>query len=253
MRRISRRAALGAMGTVSLGALLAACRSDGSTGAVTSTTVPTSDGSSATVSPQTEDGSGLAAMFDDGATCTLAPEQTEGPFYFDVESIRTDITEERAGTPLLLGVRVQDAAACTPIGDAVVDVWHCDAGGLYSGFETASLGGGGQTDDDTYLRGAQVTDADGIARFRTVYPGWYSGRTAHIHAKVHLDRSTLLTTQFYFDDVVTDEVYASVPYVDRGPRDTTNDVDGIFDAATMLTLVPDDPGFVGLITIGVRA
>ena len=243
------------MGTVSLGALLAACGGDTPSESGTSTSVPTTDGGSETVQPQAGAGSGLAAMFDDAATCTVSPEQTEGPFYFDVDSIRSDIAEDREGTTLRLGVRVQEAAACTPISNAVVDVWHCDAGGLYSGFETASRGGGfggGQTDEETYLRGAQVTDADGIVQFRTIYPGWYSGRTVHIHAKAHLDRTTLLTTQFYFDDAVTDEVFDQPPYAERGPRSTLNPADGIFDAATVLTVQPEGDAYLGLITIGVE-
>lgn len=155
---------------------------------------------------------------------------------------------------MTLGIRVQDATACTPLSNAVVDVWHCDAGGLYSGFESASLGGaggGGPTDEETYLRGAQVTDADGIVQFHAIYPGWYAGRTVHIHAKVHLDSATLVTSQLYFDDAVTDQVYTSDPYAVRGDRDTTNDTDFIFDDAMMLTLSRTGEGYLGLITIGV--
>ncbi len=252
-RPITRRSALAAFGTASLGVLLEACNGDADT-SVTSTPVTTDDGATATVQPQSPAGSDLAAMFDDAASCTLSPEGTEGPFYFDVDSIRTDIIEDREGTPLRLGIRVQEAGPCTAIANAVVDVWHCDANGSYSGFEAASQGGdfsGGQTDEETYLRGAQVTNADGIAEFRTVYPGWYPGRTVHIHAKVHLDSATLLTTQLYFEEGVTDAVYAEEPYASNGARTTFNDSDGIFDAATVLTVTGDGEGYLGLITIGV--
>jgi protocatechuate 3,4-dioxygenase beta subunit len=197
-------------------------------------------------------------LFDEAATCAIATEMTEGPYYFDVDSIRSDIREDRSGTALRLAVRVRDASACAPLQNAVVDIWHCDALGLYSGFETASLGGGGggtggRTDDETYLRGAQVTNANGIAEFLTVYPGWYRGRTVHIHAKVHLDRSTVLTTQFYFDEEITAAVYEREPYASGEGRDTYNDSDRIFDERTVLSLSPDGDGYLGLITLDVEA
>ena len=91
------------------------------------------------------------------------------------------------------------AGECAPIKDAVVDIWHCDAGGVYSGFEAG--------EGERFLRGTQVTNADGIAEFTTIYPGWYQGRTVHIHAKVHLDSQTVLTTQLFFDDAVSAQVY----------------------------------------------
>jgi protocatechuate 3,4-dioxygenase beta subunit len=105
------------------------------------------------------------------------------------------------GHALRLGLRVLDAESCEPIANAIVDIWHCDATGLYSGFESASTGGGpggggsGPTDEKTYLRGARATNNDGIVEFETVYPGWYRGRTVHIHAKVHLDKQTVLTSR----------------------------------------------------------
>ena len=250
---ITRRAALAAFGAVSLGVLLEACTGDPEAD-VTGTPVTTSDGSTATVQPQSPSGSGLAALFDDAATCSLSPEGTEGPYYFDVDSIRTNIVEDRQGAALRLGIRVQEVGPCRAIPNAVVDVWHCDADGSYSGFEAASQGGvvgGGPTDEETYLRGAQVSNADGIAEFRTVYPGWYPGRTVHIHAKAHLDSATLLTTQLYFDDDVTDAVYAGEPYASNGERSTRNDADGIFDPATVMTVTEDGQGWLGLITIGV--
>jgi protocatechuate 3,4-dioxygenase beta subunit len=252
--RISRRTALSAIGGVSLGALLAAC-SDGRN-AITNAEVSTSDGSTATVEPQTPSGTATSELFDDAASCVLTAEETEGPYYFDVDSIRSDITENRAGTALRLAVRVQDADACMPIENAVVDLWHCDAEGIYSGFETASLGGaagGGRTDDDTFMRGAQVTNADGTVQFRTIYPGWYRGRTVHIHAKVHVDGSTALTTQFFFDENVTETVYRGDPYGEHTGRDTFNENDSIFDPSLILTLSGDGDGYLGVITLGVRS
>lgn len=216
----------------------------------------------------------------------MTTEETEGPYWFDVDSIRSDITEDRPGTPFDLALRVQDLDRCAvdgtagTIADAAVEIWHCDAGGVYSGFESGSMSPGGPpaggpppgtrppgepgrggpppdgrlpggsgsnevsdgtysagerestpTDDGTYLRGAQITDADGIVRFRSIFPGWYPGRTTHIHVRVHLDRSTVLTTQIYFDDAVKGEIYARAPYTDHpGWEDNTqNSTDSIFD------------------------
>jgi protocatechuate 3,4-dioxygenase beta subunit len=252
---VSRRRALGAAGVVGIGALLGACSREG---AVTETQVPTTSGASATVQPQSTPSPANAALFGNAATCTLSPEQTEGPYYFDVDSIRGDIREDRPGMPLRLVMRVQDSAACTPIANAVVDIWHCDAGGVYSGFESASQGGpggGARTDDETYLRGAQVTNADGIVEFTTIYPGWYRGRTVHIHTKVHLDSSTLLTSQLYFDEQVTAAVYQTAPYASRSGRDTFNDGDGIFSGAgerALLTLAKEGDGYRGVITLAVK-
>ncbi|HEU4423256.1 MAG TPA: intradiol ring-cleavage dioxygenase [Pilimelia sp.] len=255
---IGRRRALAGIGSVGLAALLAACTREPD-GAQTDTSVPTTGGGTATVQPRTTAGSDLAQLFKDASTCALTPEQTEGPYYFDVDSIRGDIREDRTGTPLRLAVRVMDADGCTPVSNAVVDIWHCDATGLYSGFESASTGGGagnGRTDQKTYLRGAQVTNVDGIVEFRTIYPGWYQGRTVHIHTKVHLTASSVMTTQLYFDDAITDQVYAAAPYNTRPDRTTRNSDDGIVGrggASTTLTLSRDGDGYLGLITLGVAA
>jgi protocatechuate 3,4-dioxygenase beta subunit len=256
MTELSRRQALSALGTVSLASLLAACRTGEQT--VTTAEVTTTSGVTTTIQPQTTGtlatGS-LVDLFDQAATCSTSPEMTEGPFYFDVDSIRSDIREDREGAKLRLAVRVREAAACTPIANAVVDIWHCDATGLYSGFESASQGGAGgggePTDEETYLRGAQVTNSDGIVEFVTVYPGWYRGRTVHVHAKVHLDGSAVLTTQFYFDEAVNTEVYEGEPYASHSGRDVFNDSDGIFNEQLVLTTSPDEDGHLSLITLDV--
>jgi protocatechuate 3,4-dioxygenase beta subunit len=250
--RIDRRQALTAFGTVGLGALFAACGGDGGGAA---TAVPTTDGRTATVEPQTTTSARTADRFGDSSSCTLTPELTEGPYYFDADAIRSDIREDREGTPLRLAIRVRDAASCEPIANAVVDVWHCDAGGVYSGFESASTGGpgGGRTDDERYLRGAQVTNADGIVEFVTIYPGWYRGRTTHIHTKVHLDRSTLLTTQLFFDEKVNAAVYATDPYAQSTGRDVFNDGDGIFSEDLLLDLAREGGEYVGVISFDVAS
>jgi protocatechuate 3,4-dioxygenase beta subunit len=238
MSRLNRRQALAGFGSVSLAALLAACSDDDDE---PTAQVETSEGTTSTVEPKGSS-SDLASRFDDAATCTQTAEQTEGPFYFDVDHVRSDIREDREGALMRLGVRVRDAAACEPISNAVVDVWHCDASGGYSGFEN---------EGETYLRGAQVTNADGIVEFTTIYPGWYSGRTVHIHAKVHLDRQTVLTTQFYFKDEFSTMVFEDDAYASAASRDAFNDSDGIYDPSLELTLSDEDDGYLGLITLDV--
>ena len=255
--RLSRRQALGALGTGSLGGLLAACGNDGAAGRAT---VETTDGATATVEPKTTTSSATEALFDESASCAVTPEQTEGPYYFDADKIRRDIREDREGRRLRLALRVRDAGSCEPLPDAVVDIWHADAGGAYSGFDgggdgTGGRGGGGGGQAPTasrYLRGAQVTNNDGIVEFTTIYPGWYPGRTAHIHVKVHLDATTALTTQLYFDDALSDRVYAAPAYSARGMRDQGNDSDGIFDEALVMTTKTDGDGVQAVMTFDVR-
>jgi protocatechuate 3,4-dioxygenase beta subunit len=246
-QQLSRRSVLSALGTVGAGALLAACTGNDDKTA----TVPTAEGGAATVSPRSTPSAATTELFDGAATCTATREMTEGPYYFDAKSIRTDIREDRPGTPLRLAVRVQDAEKCAPVRDAVVDIWHCDAGGVYSGFESASRGQGNQRDEEIYLRGAQVTDADGIVQFITIYPGWYRGRTVHIHVKVHVDSDTVLTTQFFFDEATTRAVYAAQPYAGKGAPDTSNSDDRIYDDSLVLTMRKEGTGYLGVMTVAV--
>jgi protocatechuate 3,4-dioxygenase beta subunit len=248
--RINRRQALATFGAVSLGGLLAACGDDDG-GSVT-----TGEGTTGTVQTKTTTSSSIAKLFDDSASCSVTPQETEGPYYFDVDSIRSDIREDRKGVLLRLAVRVRDAGSCKPIENAIVDIWHCDALGSYSGFESASTGGpggGGRTDDETYLRGAQATNADGIVEFKTVYPGWYPGRTVHIHAKVHLDKTTVLTSQLYFEESVNEAVFKRAPYSQETGRDFFNENDGIFDEALVVSTREDGGGYLALMSFDVRA
>lgn len=200
------------------------------------------------------------------ASCVLSPEQTEGPYYIPKEKVRSNIVEKRRGTPLKLRFSVVDAATCKPIKGAAVDIWHCDSGGIYSGFEAASTGGppgrgGGPTDTHTFLRGIQFTDSKGLCQFETIYPGWYRGRTVHIHVKVHLNHDSVAhvvhTGQLYFSDSLTAQVYRAQPYRARAAaRDTFNNTDGIFQSGgrqSMLSMKRDGKrGYVGSIALGVR-
>jgi protocatechuate 3,4-dioxygenase beta subunit len=168
--------------------------------------------------------------------CVVRPEQTEGPYFVDEKLNRSDIRSDPgtgvvpSGAPLALALVVSRVAngACTPIQGAQVDVWQCDAAGVYSDVRDPGFNTVGQK----FLRGYQLTDAQGTARFTTIYPGWYQGRTVHIHFKVRTDpaaqRGHEFTSQMYFDDAFTDRVFTRDPYRTKGERTVRNDRDGIF-------------------------
>ena len=179
--------------------------------------------------------------------CVLTPEQTEGPYYIAGERVRRDITEGRPGTKLALRTTVVDASTCRAISNATVDIWHADAGGVYSGF-------GEGASSRTFMRGVQRTNAHGLAVFDTVYPGWYQGRTVHIHVKVHAGGNVVHTGQLYFPDALTDVVYARAPYSSRPNRDTRNANDSVYvngGSRSMLTVKRSGGGYVAAITMGV--
>jgi len=188
------------------------------------------------------------AFAGDSVSCILTPEQTEGPYYIAKEKLRRNITDGRPGTPLTLRLAVVDAKTCRPIKGAVVDIWHCDASGIYSGF------GAGRA-SRTFMRGLQRTNAQGIATFKTVYPGWYQGRTVHIHVKVHVRGNVVHTGQLYFPDSLTYAVYRRAPYSARPSRDMRNADDMIFaneGKRSLLSLRRNRAGYVGSIRMGVR-
>lgn len=164
--------------------------------------------------------------------CLLAPEATEGPFYLDAGLDRGDITEGRAGAALRLRLQVV-TADCRPVSRARVAIWHCDAQGTYSGYPAQGSDRALDTSGQTFLRGSQAVDAAGVARFRTIYPGWYRGRTTHIHVKVVLDDRSALTSQVFFPDALSEYLYRfDDAYRGRaGRRDTMNRTDRIARAA----------------------
>ncbi|HYD39150.1 MAG TPA: intradiol ring-cleavage dioxygenase, partial [Allosphingosinicella sp.] len=138
-----------------------------------------------------------------GDTCPLTPRQTEGPFYFDPRLVRRDIREGRPGVPLRLRLQVVVAADCAPVAGARVDIWHCDAAGAYSGYDSERTAG------QAWLRGTQIADAEGVVAFDTLYPGWYPGRAPHVHFKAWLPEGRgEVTSQLYFPDALSDAVYA---------------------------------------------
>lgn len=164
--------------------------------------------------------------------CVLTPEAIEGPFYFDPALVRSDIAEGLPGAPLTLTFALVDAATCAPLAGARLDIWHADADGRYSGYGNQG-DARKSTRNATFLRGTQFTDGQGVARFRTVYPGWYPGRTPHVHLKAILDDREMLTTQVYFPDALTAEVYRqAAAYRPRAARqDTTNATDFLYARA----------------------
>lgn len=195
----------------------------------------------------------LASMLSSCTTCRSWAEQDEGPYHRDAQPLRRDVVEDREGVPLQLGVRLA-AVDGSAVNDATVEIWHCDALGRYSGFPppddsvvaTAVNAPRGQyLPDQTFLRGRQPTDAAGMVEFHSIYPGWYPGRTLHIHVMVHIEDTTL-TSQLYFPDDINDQVLTLAPYAQRPGRDTTNDTDEIFSTGgepAVLDVTPDGDGY----------
>jgi protocatechuate 3,4-dioxygenase beta subunit len=161
--------------------------------------------------------------------CVLTCASTLGPCYYGATQIRRDITEGVVGLPTMLSFLVVDADTCQPVENAAIDIWHTNAGGVYSAPINAMCNpGDAAARTKTFTRGVQLTDAAGWAHFNSVYPGWYSGRTPHIHATIRRGTTAIVTTQFFFDDALSDWVYHNHPiYTSRPNRDTTNLTDNV--------------------------
>jgi protocatechuate 3,4-dioxygenase beta subunit len=197
------------------------------------------------------------------AGCVARPAQTEGPYFLDDMLNRPDVRSDptdgsvKAGAPLDLAFRVSRiaAGACVPLAGAVVDIWQCDADGVYSGVVDPQF----DTTGRKYLRGYQITDEDGVARFTTIYPGWYPGRAVHIHFKIRSAPDASpgyeFTSQVYFDDDLTDRVYANAPYAARGPRTVRNGQDGIFrrgGSELLLDVAPEGDGYRSVFDVALQ-
>jgi protocatechuate 3,4-dioxygenase beta subunit len=226
---ISRRTALRLFGAASAGSLLLA-----------GTKAQTSNPSSALPS------------------CIVRPAMTEGPYFVDEKLNRSDVRSDpasktiRPGAPLRLTFLVSSVSSkgCQPLPGAMVDIWQCDASGTYSDVQGAV----GQK----FLRGYQISDAKGVASFLTIYPGWYPGRTVHIHFKIrHGTGNTQqeFTSQLFFDDKFTDTVYKAAPYSARGSRNTHNAADGIYrngGSQLLLDTKADGKGYAATFDIGLN-
>jgi protocatechuate 3,4-dioxygenase beta subunit len=181
--------------------------------------------------------------------CILSPEETEGPFYESGQMMRKDITDGRMGVPFKLRARIVDvSASCAPLAGIAFEIWHCDADGVYSGPKAGMA-------SETFLRGTQMTDELGVAEFDTIYPGWYSGRAVHIHFKVHVAPNRVATSQLYFDEEFSRELYGSKdPYQARGTTFQENATDvfanGYMDLMPEIKAAGD--GYVGDIVIGIN-
>ncbi|MFJ1805227.1 MULTISPECIES: intradiol ring-cleavage dioxygenase [unclassified Streptomyces] len=203
------------------------------------------------------------------AVCTLTREMTEGPYYLDGQYVRADITEGKPGIPLKLTLTVVDDDTCAPLSNALVEIWHADHLGEYSGF----VGNNGHTepDDGTFLRGGVLTNSSGVASITTIYPGWYVGRCIHVHIKVHTNVTLtpdgsftggqeLHTGQLYFSETITTRVSRLSPYSANRVTRTTLARDSIYDgggaASGLLTLTAlgdsASSGYAGTLTLGVE-
>jgi len=239
-KEISRRQAIGILAVAGAGAMLGCGGGRLTTSTTSTTTTSTATGN---------------------AACILTPELTVRPYFVDEKLNRSDLTTDTTdtnvtnGVPLTLQLFIMkySSSGCTALSGAQVDVWHADAGGVYS--DESVEGTVGQT----YLRGYQTTDSNGLVTFKTIFPGWYSGRTVHIHVMIRTFSSSgtqtfEFTTQLFFDPALTLTIIGSAPYNTRGNPDTTNATDNIYNSETLLTLAAatSGSGYTTSIAIGVQ-
>ncbi|WP_217234937.1 intradiol ring-cleavage dioxygenase [Streptomyces sp. AC555_RSS877] len=222
----------------------------------------------------TTEATATASATSAGSACmTLMSSVTEGPYYLDGALVRKDITDGKSGVPLTLRLTVVDATdGCTPVPGAAVEIWHCDAWGYYSGYTTANPGGsapaesedGSTADDTTYLRGHQIANANGVVKFETIFPGWYTPRTCHIHLKVHTGGEkggkVNYTGQLFFADEIAEEIFTLEPYAKHSGTYTELADDMVYDGGgassgllTLKAVHKSDPskGYKGSLTLGV--
>lgn len=215
-----------------------------------STTTPTA---SASPSP-----SPAASPATGAGSCVVRPSLTEGPYFVDERLNRSDIRTDpssgaaRPGVPLRLAFRVSrtNSSGCAALAGAFVDVWHCDALGVYSDV--------GSTAGQRFLRGYQATDASGVAQFTTVFPGWYQGRAVHIHFKIRTSLTgggAEFTSQLFFGEAVIAQVFAQPPYNSKGAADTSNARDGIYQGGgsqLLLALASEGTGYAATLDIALQ-
>jgi len=251
-RVLSRREVLALMGAGSVAVVVAAC-APGSSASGSPSAAATS------VAGATSPSASTAAVASSLPSCVVVPELTEGPYYVNENLDRTDIRIDTSdgsvseGAVLTLDwvVSQVDGNACIPLEGVLVDVWHCDALGNYSDV--------GSEQGHDYLRGYQHTDANGKATITTIYPGWYQGRAVHIHFKIRTDPEASagfeFTSQLFFDDDLSRQVFSSGVYAQKGAQDMSNEQDGIFNqsgGATLLSVTQDGDGYRATFPIAVQ-
>ena len=253
-RILSRREVLALIGAGGTAAFLAACTPAGGT---STASAGASAGASASASAAAT-AIASAAVASALPSCVVVPELTEGPYYVDDELERSDIRTNTAdgvaaeGAPLTIEwlVSQADGSACMPMEGAIVDVWHCDALGVYSDV---------QGNTGNFLRGFQRTDANGTATFQTIYPGWYQGRAVHIHFKIRTDPDEgagfEFTSQLFFDDDLSRSVFSTGVYAQKGAQDMPNAQDGIYNqsgGATLLSVTKEADAYKASFPIAVQ-
>jgi protocatechuate 3,4-dioxygenase beta subunit len=205
---------------------------------------------------------GAAAAVPSLPACAVRPRQTEGPFFVDGDLERSDLRIDprtgaaKPGVPLRLAFRVSrvGASGCAPLPGAQVHVWHCDAAGDYSSVRDRRAPNAGEA----FLRGFQTTDAAGTARFLTVYPGCYPGRAVHVHFKIRTGdapRGVEFTSQLYFDDALSERVYAAAPYASQGRQRLANGDDFLFrdgGKQLLLDVTPESAGYAAVFDNGLQ-
>ena len=216
-----------------------------------------------------KDSAEVGEFLDNLPQCRLTTATVEGPYFIDERIVRSDIREKQQGVPLELELRIANAnASCRPVGGAVVSVWHCNAQGEYSGYlfndpskfpdlDTVNeLGHVASKDSERWLRGAQTAGADGKVTFRTIVPGWYTPRAAHIHVRVWLDGKTMMTTQLYFPQALQNTIQSThKDYKSRGVSIYTNENDvvreqsGISGSEDILKVTANPDGSLRAATI----
>lgn len=208
--------------------------------------------------------SNVAVLASSTPACVVSPEQTEGPYFVDEKLNRSDIRADpvddsiKKGIPLQLTLHISQVGSngCTPLVGANVDIWHCDALGVYSDVTDRSFKF--NTVGQRFLRGYQVTDARGNVQFTTIYPGWYEGRTVHIHVKIRtqvLGKTYEFTSQLYFDDAVSDRVFTQLPYASKGERKVKNADDIIFQDGgqqMLLKVTKNTQGYAATFDVGLH-
>jgi protocatechuate 3,4-dioxygenase beta subunit len=218
------------------------------------TTIPTIIPTNAAITQAVPTELSLASTATPIPMCVVRPELTEGPYFVDEMLNRSDIRadtsdgsiSEGPALELTFNVTQLGVNGCVPLPNAQVDIWHCDAYGVYSDVQNAV--------GKTFLRGYQVTDANGAAKFTTIYPGWYPGRAVHIHFKIRYEDQEF-TSQLFFDDAFTDEVYSQEPYAQKGQRTSQNTDDNIYNGGgsqLLLNVVPNDTGYTSAFDIGMQ-